>query len=255
MDEDALKRRFFTIGREQDGLAKVSGLLPVEHAVTIRTVLEAYVNPRAKVTFAPSQEMDVPVDRRTPGQRRADVLRDVFAHHARTAESPDLGGDHPTVWVSTTTSELEHGVGDTLFAGAAESVGIGAAQRTADTGGVQEVVLTDEGAFLKLGRTRRGFTRQQRRVLVARDGDRCVIPGCRMPARLCEVHHITPWNHGGVTNVENAVHLCWWHHHEIDTGPWRLRTVNGRPEIRWQLGRRGGDWTPVNPGAGARRRT
>ncbi|WP_245979609.1 hypothetical protein [Gryllotalpicola protaetiae] len=67
-----------------------------------------------------SAEDLAPVDVRTAGQADADHLRDVFALAARSTELPELGGDHPTVWLSTTVNELESGTGLAFYAGVAE---------------------------------------------------------------------------------------------------------------------------------------
>ncbi|RII40839.1 HNH endonuclease, partial [Galactobacter valiniphilus] len=81
-----------------------------------------------------------------------------------------------------------------------------------------QVMLTDPaGVPLKLGRAQRLFTREQRRILIARD-HHCRAPGCDIPGQWCEVHHVIPWQDGGKTNITNAILLCNFHHHEIDRG-------------------------------------
>ncbi|WP_394160177.1 HNH endonuclease signature motif containing protein [Galactobacter valiniphilus] len=87
-----------------------------------------------------------------------------------------------------------------------------------------QVMLTDPtGVPLKLGRAQRLFTKDQRRVLIARD-HHCRAPGCDIPGQWCEVHHVIPWQDGGKTNVTNAILLCNFHHHEIDRG--RLKVTH-----------------------------
>ena len=240
----AHEKRFFWIGKEEDGAARVSGLLPVEYAATLRTVLDGYASPKRKVTFAEGQQ--APADPRTIGQKYADGLRDVFAAHARLADTLELGGDHPTVWVSTTEAELASGKGLAFFAGSAEPTSVQLARKMVCSGGLQEVVLTEAGAFLRLGRTSRGFTRRQRRAMVARDGAECVIPGCHVPAYRAEAHHVLSWFQGGPTDVDNGVLLCPFHHDEVEKGPWQIRMIDGRPWVRWSYGGKIIDWQPVN---------
>jgi len=251
----AIAERFFWIGPTVDGSARVSGLLPAGHAAVIRGVLDAFGNPKGKktVTFAPTDEI-TPSDARTRGQVNADLLRDVFASQARSAESPDMGGDHPTVWVSATVTELQSGHGVAFYAGTPEPVPVQEAEQAACTGGVQTVIFADDGQVLQLGRSVRGFTRRQRRAIAVRDGGTCLIPGCTVPAQWCEVHHVISYKDGGSTDVDNGVLLCWFHHHEIDSGPWRIRTVNGTPEVRYAHGGRVLDWHPAGNGAAARRK-
>ncbi|WP_022882052.1 HNH endonuclease signature motif containing protein [Gryllotalpicola ginsengisoli] len=273
-DEEPMTRRFFTISPVRDGVAKVAGLLPAEHATVIRSVFEAYAKPRAKVAFAPgcaapgtaapdgvapgelapdADVLDAPADTRTPGQKRADTLRDVFALAARSADVPTMGGDHPTVWIATTTPELEDGRGTAFFR--TTPVPIAAAEQASCAGGLQEVVFGPDGDVLRLGRTRRGFSYAQRRAIALRDGPSCAIPGCTTPAAWCETHHVIGYRDGGPTDVDNGILLCWYHHHTIDTGPWRFRIRDGTAWVRWVLGRHASDWTPVNPARAVRLRT
>ncbi|RKW69557.1 HNH endonuclease signature motif containing protein [Galactobacter caseinivorans] len=81
-----------------------------------------------------------------------------------------------------------------------------------------QFMLTDEaGLPLKLGRARRHFSVHQRRALMVRDRH-CKAPGCGAPPGWCEAHHVIPWNEGGPTDVDHAVLLCNFHHHEVHLG-------------------------------------
>jgi len=246
----AHEQRFFWIGKEEDGVARVSGLLPIEYAATMRTVLDGFASPKRKVSFRQSageQDEQSPRDSRTIGQKYADGLRDVFAAHARMADTLEVGGDHPTVWVSTTEAELAAGHGLAYLSGAAEATSVQVARNAVCTGGLQEVVLTETGAFLRLGRSKRAFSRRQRRAMAVRDGAECVIPGCRVPAYRCEAHHVVSWFEGGATDVGNGVLVCPFHHDEVEKGPWRLKMIGERPWVRWSYGGATTDWRPVNP--------
>ena len=93
------------------------------------------------------------------------------------------------------------------------------------------IVFGGNGAVLGLGSKVRCFTPMQRKMITARDGG-CIIPGCDCPPQWTEVHHVTPWEHGGTTNVSNGVLLCWYHHHTIDSGGWKIRMVAGMPQVK-----------------------
>ena len=57
----------------------------------------------------------------------------------------------------------------------------------------QVVAITErEGLPIDVGRSRRLFTKPQRRALQARDGT-CRFPGCGVPARRTHPHHLFPW--------------------------------------------------------------
>ncbi|GAA4167578.1 HNH endonuclease signature motif containing protein [Gryllotalpicola koreensis] len=251
----AMAERFFWIGPTIDGAAKVSGLLPAGHAAVVRGVLDGLSNPKGKktVTFQTDPAQD-PADARTRGQKAADHLRDVFSSAARSAEMPDMGGDHPTVWISTTAAELQSGSGLAFYAGSPEPVPVSEAVQAACAGGIQTVIFGKDGDVLNLGLEVRGFTKRQRRAIALRDGGTCIIPGCQVPAQWCEVHHVTPYQDGGPTDVCNGVLGCWFHHHEIETGPWHLRMTHGTPEVRYAAAGKVLDWRPAGNGTAARLR-
>lgn len=50
-----------------------------------------------------------------------------------------------------------------------------------------------------------------RRLVTARH-PHCAFPGCRQPARVCDVHHLIPRSAGGPTALHNLVPLCSFHH-------------------------------------------
>ena len=257
-EKKAVEKRFLRLGKARDGLVKLTGLLPIEVAATLRTVLDAYRNPRAasSVAFHPADEPDgegsgtggefpPPRDARTFEQQDLDTLAMIVSAHARSGDAPSMGGAHPTVLVTVTRDDLERGTGPAWIDGEAEPISITTAKRMIDAGGYQEVELGKTGEILNLGRTQRCFTSQQRRALAVRDKG-CVIPGCPIPARWTEVHHIKPYRDDGPTDIINAALLCWWHHFIIDDGPYQLRiSEGGTPEVRWVFGTHASSWVPA----------
>ncbi|GAA4154101.1 hypothetical protein GCM10022286_01240 [Gryllotalpicola daejeonensis] len=262
VEKAAVEKRFFRLGRAKDGLVKFSGALPVEQAAAIRAVLDAYVNPRAGASVAltptsdSSDEVELgdqkpmlvatetqpPTDMRTPDQKRADVMHAVFTAAARAPQTPSMGGAHPTILVVVPKEDFDSGHGAARIDGEDEPISAKTAKRIAESGGYQEVQVDQAGKILNLGDTKRCATPWQRKALAVRDKG-CIIPGCAMPARWCEVHHIQPDRDGGPTDILNLTLLCWFHHHDIDTGPYQLRMgEDGTPEIRWVFGSHATDW-------------
>lgn len=97
---------------------------------------------------------------------------------------------------------------------------------------ITEVVgIAGDGTPLRYGRKSRTVPPSLRRAIIHRDHNRCAIAGCGSRNRL-QVHHIVPWSHGGPTDPENLITLCWYHHHiavhqhgltpvrDPDTGRW-----------------------------------
>jgi hypothetical protein len=75
---------------------------------------------------------------------------------------------------------------------------------------------------LNQGRRKRVATDPQRRAASRRDKG-CVLPGCTVPPDRCQVHHATQiWDHGGLTDLDDLVLLCLWHHHLIHEDRWTL---------------------------------
>ncbi|AYG02500.1 DUF222 domain-containing protein [Gryllotalpicola protaetiae] len=213
IEKTAIEKRFLRLGKAHDGLVKLTGLLPIEIAATLRTVLDAYRNPRAasSIAFHPADEPDgeaaledsagnndstnpadgsthggsagelpPPRDTRTREQQDLDTLHMIISTHARSGDAPTMGGAHPTVLVTVTRDDLDNGTGPAWIDGEAEPVSITTAKRMIDTGGYQEVELSPTGEILNLGRTQRCFTPQQRRALAARDKG-CIIPAAPHP--------------------------------------------------------------------------
>jgi hypothetical protein len=83
---------------------------------------------------------------------------------------------------------------------------------------------------LDLGRTMRLPNRAQRRALMVRDGG-CRFPGCT-ERRYVEAHHVRHWIDGGPTDLANLVLLCWFHHHAVHEGGFRMSFEGGVVTVR-----------------------
>lgn len=77
------------------------------------------------------------------------------------------------------------------------------------------VVMDAQGLPLDVGRSRRMFTPAQRTAVIARDRQ-CAWNGCSTTARYSHLHHIRWWHRdAGRSDLDNAVLLCGFHHHEV----------------------------------------
>jgi hypothetical protein len=83
-------------------------------------------------------------------------------------------------------------------------------------------VTNPDGLPVTTDTTRRRPTATQQRSVTARNHT-CVFPGCRIPARDCDLDHTTEWQHGGPTTTTNLAPLC-RHDHRIKN----LRTTGKR---------------------------
>ena len=85
---------------------------------------------------------------------------------------------------------------------------------------ILERLLVADQRVIDHGRSVREFSSSQRRAVFARDMG-CRFPGCSLGPRHCQVHHISPWQTGGRTDLSNAVALCSFHHHVVHRPQWR----------------------------------
>jgi len=83
------------------------------------------------------------------------------------------------------------------------------------------------------------FASVKQRTMLAAEHPTCAWPGCNTPAERGQFHHLTPWKHGGETNVANLVTLCNYHNGVNEDDP-------NAPPRRGRLARKGGKiiWQP-----------
>ena len=97
--------------------------------------------------------------------------------------------------------------------------------------------VTENSEAIAEGRLRYRPTPAQKAFIIARD-QTCRAPGCRRPARRCDIDHIRDWVKGGPTTVSNLCSLCNLHHQAKHAGGFRLRRTKHGIEWRTPLGRR-----------------
>ncbi|MGX1767729.1 DUF222 domain-containing protein [Dietzia sp. NPDC055343] len=64
----------------------------------------------------------------------------------------------------------------------------------------------------------------QRLVLYAAHGG-CTFPGCTVPARRSQFHHVLEWSRGGPTTIANGALGCHVHHGFVGGGPSSWKTI------------------------------
>jgi hypothetical protein len=150
----------------------------------------------------------------------AERARLIAEHRLRHAVDHALHGDHTH--------------GDAIVDGFDSPLGAEILELLACDCVLQKIVLDHGGVPIDMGRKRRLATRDQRRALVVRDGG-CAFPGCDRPPSWCDAHHIIPWIPNGLTDLDNLVLLCRWHHTYLHRkhDPWTCRTnpQTRRPEF------------------------
>jgi hypothetical protein len=105
------------------------------------------------------------------------------------------------------------------------------ARRLAGTGSWRKVTTDPAtGAVVDVGRDR--YTPSAALADLVRTRDRtCRFPGCRQPARRCDLDHVVPWP-AGPTDAANLAALCRHHHRLKHRTQWTVQGGAGGL-LRW----------------------
>jgi len=210
---EAVEMRELTLTDTDDGLVAVSGTLDKVGGAALRTALE----PLAKRTGKD--------DRRRYPRRLADALVDLSMH---ALDNGVLG--QRTHMQVTTSLETLLGLTGSPAAEMEFSLPISskAVERFACDGTVTRILLGSDSTVIDVGRARRVVSGPQSKALRVRDKG-CVWPGCDRPASWTSAHHLAHWIHGGSTDLNNLVLLCYRHHGMVHEGGWQIvRSDDGR---------------------------
>ena len=206
--------RFRNLG---DGRTRIWGVLPTAVAERLKLYLQAYASPRQEAADA----------ERVPQHRAHAWALAALLERLDPDRMPEHGGDATTVLLTMTKEQLLAELATAgLLAGDAE-ISASEARRLACEASIIPVVLGGKGEVLDLGRSRRLFSKAQRKAMRLRDRG-CRAEGCDIPAAWTEAHHLKPWSEGGKTDLDDGICLCNHHHHRIhDRGYSHQRLANG----------------------------
>ncbi len=100
-------------------------------------------------------------------------------------------------------------------------------ERLMCTAAITGVVFDGEGQPIWVGRTHRHATEAQVKAIIARDRH-CRGKDCAAGPERCEIHHIVPWEQGGLTDIDTMCLACPNCHHNIhDRGYIVIKTKTG----------------------------
>jgi hypothetical protein len=243
--EEALRERRVVIEPAHDGMAWLHALLPAveAHAIHARiTAIAKTITGRGAAGIPdgrePAAEADAPaptdVDTRTLDQVRADVLGDLLIDGNTDTHPTEARGIRATVAVTVPALALlatddadrhDRGVPPATV----EGIGPIPLPVAKDLCGGEESwmrVLThpETGIVLSVGRTQYRPPPALRKLVRWR-ADRCMAPGCGIPASRCEIDHTIDWQHGGHTALHNHAPLCTGHHTVKHHGGWTVTQI------------------------------
>jgi uncharacterized protein DUF222 len=205
-----------------NGELRLKGHLGAEGAALLTSVLSPLAKPRPAAEGVP--------DPRTCAERQGDALVEALRLAAGSGDLPSEGGERPTVIVTMPLETLQDQLSAALL-GDTTLIDAGLARRLACDCGIIPAVLGSASEPLDLGRKTRTVPIALRRALVLRDHG-CAFPGCIIPARWCDAHHLRHWADGGPTSVENMVLLCGTHHDLVHHSTWIIQMRDdGVPEF------------------------
>jgi hypothetical protein len=246
--EDILERQMVTIGRERNGIKNYN----VKAGPTLSAALDAVfmdsmdpkVGPRflsehdlaraeRVIEVRDGQEIEIIVDPRPIERKRADILAGVLTAGLKaTREGPIDLRTIGEVTAIISLKDLQSGSGFGILEGTDEVIPASVIQELVCENGFYPMVVGSQGEPLYHGTRKRYFTRAQQRAMIARDGDRCIVPGCKCRAAASQRHHVIFSARGGPTDIDNGVLLCPAHHHALHQGAFEIRMVDGMPHIR-----------------------
>jgi hypothetical protein len=223
--ERAVADREVTVRPRPDGMAELSALLPADGAAAVYARLDRVAR-------------GVPAgDPRGMDARRADALVAAVLGLPATAGSvagvgaparPEvIATVHVTVPAATAVG-LDDEPGELAGHG---PVPASMARRLAGTG-VWRKVTTDPVSGVVVGIDRGAYAPSAAVSDLVRARDRtCRFPGCRQPARRCDLDHVVPWPEGS-TEPANLAALCRHHHRLKHQTQWTVQAGAGGL-VRW----------------------
>jgi hypothetical protein len=207
---NAVDCRRLELSKCEDGLVALHGLLDPVGGAALR------------VALGPLCARSGAGDERPRARRLADGLVEL-AMHALDHGFATEGATTRTHLQLTASVETVMGLsgapgGDLEFAGVVPAATV---QRLACDASIRRVLLGPNSAVIDVGRALRVPSGAGRAALRVRDQG-CVWPGCERPSSWTNAHHILHWGHGGDTDLENLVQLCYRHHWNVHEGGWQV---------------------------------
>lgn len=216
-DEQRVKahgERFFTLRRVGD-LIHVDAMVEPSIGEALKTAVEAGAAPVAG-------------DGRSLAQRRAEAFAELVLHGIGADTDPGASRLRPQVSLTVSLETLAGLGGPKPLLAHYGVVPTDTARRLCCDGALARVVLdTATGLPLDVGRSHRLATRRQRKALRALFRH-CVFPGCTVPFRFCEIHHLDWWSRGGGTDLPLLLPYCWAHHHFLHEGGFTVTKCGDR---------------------------
>lgn len=220
--DDELARRGVHWWWRDDGMLQLLAVLPREDGAVVVAALESVSkNLIAERDVARRRDsVGVPEPLRQPILRADALVRVCEQDVSRSAEEPLVAPTRQMV-VHVDSSVLRTGdEGGRCHIEDGPWLSARAARWLACDADVVTVTERD-GLPIDVGRASRVIPPRLRLALHARDKG-CRYPGCGVPAKRAEGHHLRHWPDGGRTELRNLILLCRFHHRRHHEGKFEI---------------------------------
>ncbi len=216
--------RHLTLRTDPDGMLRITAVLPPDDAALVLAALDAAGT--SLDTTTPPADQHPPADGTpvlSPRDRTRDAdaltaLAEAFLHHGPPTlqDTPRTLNIHVTATATSPTSGDHGGLPAGTGTVGGWTLGLPAAviRRLGCDGHLRALLTDPRHNPLHLGRRRRLPTRRLRDAIYTRDHGHCQYPTCDHTHWL-HIHHLTPWEQGGATNIDNLLLVCGSHHRTI----------------------------------------
>ena len=218
----AILRRRVVVESGADGMAMLLLPLPAVEAHAIYGRITAVAKAMSKVEG----------ETRTLDQLRADIAADLLidgtTEHLPAAASGIRASVVVTVPALSLLDDELAAAGDPPVVEGVGPIPLSKARELCGGDAKWMRVLThpETGMVLSVGRDQYQPPAALRKLVKWR-ADRCMAPGCGVPASRCEVDHQVAWADGGATCLGNNAPFCKGHHIVKHHGGWSVRQIEG----------------------------
>jgi hypothetical protein len=194
-DDERQARRTLQLRQLMNGMWMLQGVLDPETGQAFEAAMEA---------ATPTRTAE---DDRSFGQLRHDALGDIVRESLRFDDRPVTTGQRPQVSLIINHADGTAHTPNNWFVSSIERD-----MMLCDC--TVTVIKTDQGTVFEVGTPESQIPLKNRKAIVARD-QCCRFPGCDMPSRWSDIHHILERELGGCHQLINLLLLCRFHHRYV----------------------------------------
>lgn len=215
---------------QADGSVHLTAVLPAEEGAALIAAVQSATDANTEPDPDPGEELpdeDISAKAREERlqQTRVQALTEIANHYLGSRPEDRSGEDRTMVVLEVSAAALadadERSRGNapeqvtvpTCRVRGGGAIEVSDAYRALCDSTILGVIVDNKGMPLAVGREERLVTKHQRRALMVRDGC-CQFPGCHRTRRL-KAHHRVSWLDGGLTDLDNLILLCQFHHTRV----------------------------------------